>query len=261
MIHKILVISNYQPVYSSYEGLLFDTEEYVSSAMRKAAKVPYSAVIYDAGYASGECSGFMEFLNEYMPHIPVVIISNDEAKRDYYKGIGASLVYFAEQFTKMHMEEIGSLLTKFLSLVTSPPAAAAEVAAAKQVTSLPLQESNDFRKNTMKAVADILLQIGITPNIKGFHFIREAIVIAQENPQILNRITNELYPKVAKLFDSTADRVERAIRHSIEVAWQKGKINNLNALYGIRLFNKCEKPSNGEIIALLCDKMLMETVL
>ena len=79
-----------------------------------------------------------------------------------------------------------------------------------------------------------------------------------ENPPIINAITKSLYPSIAERFDTTPSKVERAIRHAIEVAWNRGKIENINSVFGVKVYNSSEKPTNGEFIALLADKMLLE---
>ena len=79
-----------------------------------------------------------------------------------------------------------------------------------------------------------------------------------DRPEIINRITRELYPGIARRFSTSASKVERAIRHAIEVAWTRGKIENINQLFGYNIYSKNDKPTNGEFIALLADKMLLE---
>ena len=79
-----------------------------------------------------------------------------------------------------------------------------------------------------------------------------------EDPTIINAITRELYPNIAKKHDTTPSKVERAIRHAIEVAWSRGKIDNINNLFGVKVYSANEKPTNGEFIALIADKMLLE---
>lgn len=107
-------------------------------------------------------------------------------------------------------------------------------------------------------ITNIFLTVGIPAHIKGYQFLREAIKMAIENPEIINSITKKLYPSIADRFDTSASKVERAIRHAIEVAWNRGKIENINTLFGIRVYNNNEKPTNGEFIALVADKMLIE---
>lgn len=107
-------------------------------------------------------------------------------------------------------------------------------------------------------VTAIFLVAGIPAHIKGYHYLREGIRMVYRQPDLINRITKELYPGIAKSFGTSASKVERAIRHAIEVAWTRGKIENLNSLFGYSIYGKNDKPTNGEFIALVADKLLME---
>lgn len=107
-------------------------------------------------------------------------------------------------------------------------------------------------------ISNIFITVGIPAHIKGYQFLREAIKMAIDNPEIINSITKQLYPSIALRFDTSASKVERAIRHAIEVAWNRGKIENINNLFGIKVYSSNEKPTNGEFIALVADKMLIE---
>ena len=107
-------------------------------------------------------------------------------------------------------------------------------------------------------ITNIFITVGIPAHIKGYHFLREAIKLAIDTPEIINSITKKLYPAIAEKFETSPSKVERAIRHAIEVAWNRGKIENINTLFGLRVYNSNEKPTNGEFIALVADKMLIE---
>lgn len=107
-------------------------------------------------------------------------------------------------------------------------------------------------------ITNIFITVGIPAHIKGYQFLREAIKLAIAEPEIINSITKKLYPAIAKRYDTSASKVERAIRHAIEVAWNRGKIENINNLFGIKVYSSNEKPTNGEFIALVADKMLIE---
>ena len=109
-----------------------------------------------------------------------------------------------------------------------------------------------------KKISDIFMTVGIPAHIKGYQFLREAVKLAVNNPEIINSITKRLYPEVAAKFDTSPSKVERAIRHAIEVAWNKGRIENINSIFGIKVYSSNEKPTNGEFIALVADKMLLE---
>jgi two-component system response regulator (stage 0 sporulation protein A) len=78
-------------------------------------------------------------------------------------------------------------------------------------------------------------------------------------PELINRITKELYPGIAKKFNTSASKVERAIRHAIEVAWTRGRIENINQIFGYNIYGKNDKPTNGEFVALVADKLIMDS--
>ncbi|MEL7608789.1 MAG: sporulation transcription factor Spo0A [Bacillota bacterium] len=107
-------------------------------------------------------------------------------------------------------------------------------------------------------ITSVFLVIGIPAHIKGYHYLREAIRMVYYKTDLINRITKELYPGIAKRFSTSPSKVERAIRHSIEVAWTRGKIENINQLFGYNIYSKNDKPTNGEFIALVADKLIME---
>ncbi len=115
-------------------------------------------------------------------------------------------------------------------------------------------------KNLEEKITNIFITVGIPAHIKGYQFLREAIKMAIDNPDIINSITKKLYPQIAEKFETSSSKVERAIRHAIEVAWNRGKIENINSLFGVKVYSNNEKPTNGEFIALVADKMLLEGV-
>lgn len=104
-------------------------------------------------------------------------------------------------------------------------------------------------------ISDILHQIGIPAHIKGYKYVREAIRLSVTDPEMLNSVTKILYPTVAKTFGSTASRVERAIRHGIEVAWDRGDVDTLNKYFGYTIQSQRGKPTNSEFIAMIADKI------
>lgn len=118
-----------------------------------------------------------------------------------------------------------------------------------------------YRTKTLdERITGVFLTVGIPAHIKGYQFLREGIKMAVENPGIINSITKKLYPSIAEKYDTTPSKVERAIRHAIEVSWNRGKIENINSLFGLKVYASREKPTNGEFIALVADKMLIEGV-
>lgn len=112
--------------------------------------------------------------------------------------------------------------------------------------------------NLETRVTDMIHEIGIPAHIKGYHYLRDAIIMAVEDMDVLNAITKVLYPTVAKMHQTTASRVERAIRHAIEVAWSRGKLDTLDDLFGYTVSNGKGKPTNSEFIALIADTIRLE---
>ena len=104
-------------------------------------------------------------------------------------------------------------------------------------------------------VTEIIHQIGVPAHIKGYHYLREAIILSVKNSEIINSVTKLLYPTVAKNHGTTSSRVERAIRHAIEVAWDRGDIDVLNYYFGYTIQNDRGKPTNSEFIAMIRDKL------
>ena len=104
-------------------------------------------------------------------------------------------------------------------------------------------------------VTDIIHQIGVPAHIKGYHYLREAIILSIKDGEIINSVTKLLYPTVAKKHSTTSSRLERAIRHAIEVAWDRGDIDVLNSYFGYTVQNERGKPTNSEFIAMISDKL------
>lgn len=107
-------------------------------------------------------------------------------------------------------------------------------------------------------VTEILHQIGVPAHIKGYHYLRDSILMAIETPEIINAVTKQLYPSVAKQYETTSSRVERAIRHAIEVAWDRGDVDVLNSYFGYTIHNTRGKPTNSEFIAMISDKLRLQ---
>lgn len=104
-------------------------------------------------------------------------------------------------------------------------------------------------------VTEIIHQIGVPAHIKGYHYLREAIMLSVNDSEIINSVTKLLYPTVAKMHGTTSSRVERAIRHAIEVAWDRGDVEILNSYFGYTIHNGRGKPTNSEFIAMIADKL------
>ena len=109
-----------------------------------------------------------------------------------------------------------------------------------------------------KDVTDMIHEIGVPAHIKGYQYLREAIMMSVEDVEMLGSITKVLYPTIAKKYQTTPSRVERAIRHAIEVAWSRGKMETLDGLFGYTINTGKGKPTNSEFIALIADKIRLQ---
>ena len=114
------------------------------------------------------------------------------------------------------------------------------------------------KKNLETEITEIIHEIGVPAHIKGYQYLREAILMSVNDMEMLNSITKILYPSIAKKFQTTPSRVERAIRHAIEVAWSRGKIDTIDELFGYTINNGKGKPTNSEFIALITDRIRLE---
>lgn len=122
--------------------------------------------------------------------------------------------------------------------------------------SVPRKEGKQI--NLDASITSIIHEIGVPAHIKGYMYLREAITMVYKDIELLGSITKVLYPDIAKKFNTTASRVERAIRHAIEVAWSRGNIDSISNLFGYTVSHSKAKPTNSEFIAMVADKLRIE---
>lgn len=121
-----------------------------------------------------------------------------------------------------------------------------------------ISKSEYKRPDLETLVTENLHELGVPAHIKGYHYIRQAIMMVVENMDMLNFITKQLYPEIAKAFSTTSSRVERAIRHAIEVAWVRGKPETMNNVFGYTVHTGKGKPTNSEFIAMVADRIRLQ---
>jgi len=123
----------------------------------------------------------------------------------------------------------------------------------------PYEKLQDEQEKNLEAeVTSIIHEVGVPAHIKGYQYLREAIIMSVNDMDMLNSITKILYPTIAKKFDTTSSRVERAIRHAIEVAWSRGKMDTIDEMFGYTISNGKGKPTNSEFIALITDRIRLQ---
>lgn len=135
-----------------------------------------------------------------------------------------------------------------------------EIMCFKHNIDTPYNDLGDFNepKTEETIITGLIRQVSIKPNIKGYHYLRDAILLVLKDITFLSAITTKLYPSIAKRHNTTSQRVERAIRHAIETAWVNGRVSVLDGLFGYTINEKKGKPTNGEFIAMIADKVRIE---
>ena len=147
----------------------------------------------------------------------------------------------------------------FMMLTQRVYEAAGESLRAESVGAKMIHEQAPVSAETLEErIANLFLTVGIPAHIKGYQYLREAVRMVIEKPEIMSRITKELYPGIARKFGTTSSKVERAIRHAIEVAWNRGRIDALDEAFGKNVCSLADKPTNGEFIALVADRLSVE---
>ena len=133
-----------------------------------------------------------------------------------------------------------------------------EVAYSRIETMLELKADAVDPTDLEQRVTVILHKMGVPAHIKGYGFLRQSIMMSVEDPEVISLVTKRLYPDIAKLNQTTASRVERAISHAIEVAWDRGNVDVLNEFFGYTINNMRGKPTNSEFIAMIADRLRLE---
>ncbi|MDO5323664.1 MAG: sporulation transcription factor Spo0A [Clostridia bacterium] len=171
---------------------------------------------------------------------PKVIVLTGLARDDFImRAIQLGACYYMVKPFDMHL-----LYSRIVEVAGSAPQ---EAVAVDEVD--PAPETLDDR------ITNLFLTLGIPAHIRGYQYLREAVHMVIENRDVINRITKELYPGVARRFDTSASKVERAMRHAIEVAWSRGRLDSVNKMYGYKVFDALDKPTNGEFISCVAEKL------
>ena len=131
-------------------------------------------------------------------------------------------------------------------------------AAPKSARKLIRKEDSEEMSNLEIDITNMIHEIGVPAHIKGYQYLRMGIALCVENMDLISAVTKELYPMIAKAYNTTPSRVERAIRHAIEVAWNRGKLETIDSLFGYTVHNGKGKPTNSEFIAIVADKLRLE---
>ena len=166
--------------------------------------------------------------------------------------------YFVKPFDmEIFVKRIRELAMGITTDIDVPVSAVNQSAQALAVA--PIVKTGYNNNSSLEAdITNIIHEIGVPAHIKGYHYLREAILMVVKDMDLLGGITKELYPMIAEKFNTTPSRVERAIRHAIEVAWNRGRIETINKIFGYTIHDEKGKPTNGEFIAMIADRLRLK---
>lgn len=198
-------------------------------------------LIIDAKMPEMDAAELMDRLKETTGKMPmVIVISNHNSPQLEKEVMDAGASYFM-----VKPFEPQAVVKKVLSLYNFK-------------TGNVIQSVKNEIVNIEYIVTDIIHQIGIPAHIKGYHYLRTAIILSINDDEMINCVTKLLYPTVAQKYNTTPSRVERAIRHAIEIAWDRGDVDVLNSIFGYTVHNTRGKPTNSEFVALIADKLRLQ---
>ena len=213
------------------------TEKDGKTVLEALTKQKYDVVLMDIFLPRLDAIGVLEELtrSEQRPLVMVMSAFDNPTLEREALAAGADY-YFLKPF------DAAAIAHRIQSLCGDHP----EAPARRGASNLELQ------------VTEIIHQIGVPAHIKGYQYLRDAILMAIEDDSIINAVTKRLYPAVAKRHGTTSSRVERAIRHAIEVAWDRGDVDTLNSYFGYTIQNNRGKPTNSEFIAMIADNLRLK---
>ncbi|HIU35002.1 MAG TPA: sporulation transcription factor Spo0A [Candidatus Fimenecus excrementigallinarum] len=216
-----------------------------SEVLRLLKEEQPDALVLDAILASVDALGVLAQLKkEPLKKRPVVVVVSgvDNPRFENEVMLAGADYYFLKPFDVRVLAQRVAMLLNWQETSRVPDAAAG------QITDSQLEV----------LISDIMRQIGVPAHIKGYQYLREAIMLSVRDAEMMNSVTKVLYPTVAKRFSTTSSRVERAIRHAIEVAWDRGDVDVLSSYFGYTIQNARGKPTNSEFIAMISDKMRLQ---
>lgn len=189
----------------------------------------------------------LDYIKEFRPDCACIVISDFDDDKIVHAAINHGAIYY---LIKPVAPEI---LVERINDIASGKSVGYKVAA----------EARDKRRvaSIDEKISNIFITIGIPPHIKGFVYLREGIKMCVENPSVINKVTKELYPKIGEKYSTSASKVERAIRHAIEVAWNRGRSDAISSIFGARVYIGNERPTNSEFIALVADKLILDNLM
>lgn len=221
-------------------------------ATEKIANCNPDVAILDVIMPQLDGLGVLEFMNENFDLLPICImlsaVGQDKVTTramclgaQYYVVKPFEMEVLVKRIRELVKNQSGELLTTVL----------------KDVKNTYIEIDNS-KLNLEAKVTNIIHDVGVPAHIKGYQYLRDGIIMAVKDVEVINQITKQLYPDLAKKYKTTPSRVERAIRHAIEVAWNRGQIESMENIFGYTVNSNRGKPTNSEFIAMIADKLRLE---
>ncbi len=205
--------------------------------LSKIEREKYDVVVMDAFMSNLDALGVISEISKKNQKPLIMVMSSTDNQRFEQEVLSAGADYY---FLKPFDVEV---LAERISQLTGWSKDKGDITTIKNTVDLQV------------TVSEIMHQIGVPAHIKGYQYLREAIVLSINDKEMMSSVTKILYPTVAKMYSTTASRVERAIRHAIEVAWDRGDIDVLSSYFGYTIQSSRGKPTNSEFIAMISDKL------
>lgn len=252
-----------------------DNRELVATLEKYLQKNERIQVIHTASNGK-QCLKMLEeeipdvlILDIIMPHLDGLAVLEEIHKNEQWKTIEViMLTAFGQEDVMKQASDFGAayfMLKPFemdrleSKIIQCAERAKMKQTKAREIIEIDLPETSD--KHTLDArITSIIKEIGVPAHVKGYGYIREAIQLVYNNPDLLSSITKALYPAIAEIFETKPTRVERAIRNSIEIAWGRGNHDAVSKLFGYTSHHMKQKPTNSEFIAIVAEKLREELV-
>ena len=244
------ILSEYLSMQPDFEiiGIAKDGLEAIEAITSKLPDI----VILDIIMPHLDGLGVLEKLNSMsLEKIPkIIVLSAVGQDKITQKALALGAEYYVVK--PFDMEVFAKRIRECMGVISSIPERKTLIGQSSAVI------SNSPTQDLESAITNIIHEIGVPAHIKGYIYLREAITMVVSNMELLSAVTKELYPSIARKYNTTSSRVERAIRHAIEVAWGRGRVDVINGLFGYTISNDKGKPTNSEFIAMVADKLRLE---
>ena len=221
-------------------------------AIEKLQKIETDIAILDVIMPQLDGLGVLEAMNEKLEALPLCIMLSAVGQDK----VTTRAMRLGAQYYVVKPFEMDVLVKRIRELIKNQPMEALSPVL-KDVKATYIEVDN-HKLNLEAKVTNIIHDVGVPAHIKGYQYLRDGIIMAVKNVDIINQITKQLYPDLAKKYKTTPSRVERAIRHAIEVAWNRGQVESMENIFGYTVNSNRGKPTNSEFIAMIADKLRLE---